>query len=446
MIRQIAVHLICLELALEKAIEMVTDSISCYVVDPVSHMTRKRKVPADRVIKLLILKQGKSIRAEICEQMPEGEEFQVSAFCMQRYKIKHEAIIRVLNLFNRMVKPKRTFNGYYLISCDGSDVNIPFMKDEPDFIIENKTGRDYCQIHLNALYDCMNGIYYDAEMTAPNKKMETGALMIMTGRQYFPKNSIIICDRGYVSYKLIADFNEKKQKFVIRCKDIDAKTSILRRFDLPDSEFDKTVSVTMTRSNVHYNSDRKKYALVNSNIDFPQIESWSAEDYELSYRVVRVKLDDESYETLIANLSEEEMPFDNMKELYHFRWNQEQSYLHLKHHLGMIYFNAKKLEGVLQEIYSSLIMFNIASVITNGIDVRSISAEKHAQNKKKEAHEVKANFALAITNIRLFLKGRISESGLIDRIKKYVIPIRPGRSFPRKMKPQSLKPLNIRLS
>ena len=102
----------------------------------------------------------------------------------------------------------------------------------------------------------------------------------------------------------------------------------------------------------------------------------------------------------------------------------------------MIYFNAKKLEGVLQEIYSSLIMFNIASFIANSVDVRSISTEKHAQNKKKEAHEVKANFALAITNIRLFLKGRISESGLIDRIKKYVIPIRPGRSFPRKMKPQ----------
>lgn len=110
------------ELALEKAIEMVTDSISCYEADPVSHMTRKRKVPANKVIKLLILKQGKSIRAEICEQMPEGEEFQASAFSMQRYKIKHEAIIRVLNLFNRMVKPKRTFNGYYLISCDGSDV------------------------------------------------------------------------------------------------------------------------------------------------------------------------------------------------------------------------------------------------------------------------------------------------------------------------------------
>ena len=433
-------------LALEKSIKMVTDNIACYVIDPVSDMTRNRKVPADMIIRFLIHKEGKSIRSEICEQMPEGMEFQASAFCMQRYKIKPNAFNRVMTLFNQTIKPKNTFNGYYIIACDGSDLNIPFMKDHPELIVKSKKGRDFCQIHLNALYDCLNGVYWDAEMTTPNKKREPGALITMTERKYYPEKSIIVCDRGYVSYKLMADFIEKGQKFVIRSKDINIRSSILKRFDLPDEELDQEVSVTLTRSNKRYNSDRKKYALVNSNIDFPQIETWSNDDYVISYRVVRIKLDDENFVTLVTNLSKEEIPFEYMKELYHLRWSQEQSFFNLKYRIGLKYFNSKKVDGILQEVYSKLIMFNVTSVITNSVDIPDMKAEEYEKNKKRVAHKTKANFAVAITNVHLFLKGTISEKGLINRIKKFVIPIRPGRSFTRKIRPQSLAPLNTRVS
>lgn len=215
---------------------------------------------------------------------------------------------------------------------------------------------------------------------------------------------------------------------------------------MPDEELDQEVSVTLTRSNKRYNSDRKKYALVNSNIDFPQIDTWSNDDYVISYRVVRIKLDDENFVTLVTNLSKEEIPFEYMKELYHLRWSQEQSFFNLKYRIGLKYFNSKKVDGILQEVYSKLIMFNVTSVITNSVDIPDMKAEEYEKNKKRVAHKTKANFAVAITNVHLFLKGTISEKGLINRIKKFVIPIRPGRSFTRKIRPQSLAPLNTRVS
>ena len=422
---------------LDTAIDMVSENIGCYVVDPSADMTRRRKITANRLFRFFISKQGGSLRTEICEQMPGGEEFQPSALSMQRYKIKHEAFIRILALFNKGIRPSNTFCGFHIIACDGSDVNIPFMSSEPDLIIQNGDNKPYCQIHVNALYDCLDGIYWDAEMTTPSHKMEPGALLEMASRQNYPGNSIIVCDRGYQSYRVIAEMIEKSQKFLIRCKDIHSRSSILKRFDFEDSELDRNVSVFLTRNNKLYNSDRKKYALVNSGTEFPQLPTWSDEEYEVRYRVVRIRLDDGNYESLVTNLTEEEMPFESMKDLYHLRWNEETSFFGLKYRIGMIYFNARKLEGILQEIYSALIMFNFAGAVAGCVKV---------DKREGAAYEVKTNFATSVTNIRRFMKGTLAETDLIARLKKYLIPIRPGRSFIRNLRMKSLIPFNVRLS
>lgn len=425
------------KLALKSAISMVSENISCYVSDPAADMTRRRKITAEVLFNFFILKQGGSLRTEICRQMNGGEEFQASALSMQRYKISYEAFSRILYLFNKSIKPRNTFHGFHILACDGSDVNIPFINGEPDLIIWNGDRKPFCQIHVNALYDCLDGIYWDAEMTAPTHKKEPGALLKMASRHNYPDRSIIICDRGYASYRLMADMNEKGQKYLIRCKDIHTRTSMLKRFDFEDSELDCNVSVFLTRSSNLYNSDRKKYALLNSDIEFPQLPTWSDEEYEIRYRVVRIRLDDGSYESLVTNLTEEEIPFERMKDLYHLRWGEETSFLGLKYRIGMICFNARKREGILQEIYSALIMFNFAGAVAGCIK---------ADKKEEAAYEVKTNFATSITNIRRFLKGTLAETDLIARLKKYLIPIRPGRSFIRNLRTKSAVPFNVRLS
>jgi hypothetical protein len=111
----------------------------------------------------------------------------------------------------------------------------------------------------------------------------------------------------------------------------------------------------------------------------------------------------------------------------------------------MIYLNSKKLEGILQEIYAGLIMFNLAGAMTYSVNINDEKREKE-KTKKKRQHDLKANISTAVTNTRLFLRGKLSSTGLLKRIRMFVVPLRPGRSYPRNVKPQSLKPSNLRIS
>ena len=45
--------------------------------------------------------------------------------------------------------------------------------------------------------------------------------------------------------------------------------------------------------------------------------------YNLSFRIVRFKIADDKYETLVTILDENEFGLSDFKDLYHLRWNEE---------------------------------------------------------------------------------------------------------------------------
>lgn len=123
-----------------------------------------------------------------------------------------------------------------------------------------------------------------------------------------------------------------------------------------------------------------------------------------------------------------------MKQLYHYRWEVETSFRKLKYTIGLTGFHSKKRNLIEQEIYARLILYNLSEIIANNVAIR----------KKGKKHNLNFNFTLAVTNIRLFLRNKISEDVLIERIKKYLVPIRPDRSYARNVKPQSAMSFNNR--
>ena len=84
-------------------------------------------------------------------------------------------------------------------------------------------------------------------------------------------------------------------------------------------------------------------------------------------------------------------------------------------------------------------MYNVSKAIIRNIDLK--------KNKKLELeYDYKPNFSSADTKIRLNLRKKINMKELILRIKKFLVPRRPERSFERNIKGQSCKPLNYRTS
>lgn len=424
---------------LNKAIDSVCQSIDNYSAVPGAAFTRNRILTAPTLMNILIQFQSKGVKSELCDFMGSDTVPTDSAFCQQRQKLNPEAMRAVLLKMNQLLsRNMKTLNGYRLLACDGSDINIPYNPYDSETYHQTKDWKGYNQLHLNALFDVINEIYEDVSIDTASKTRESDALIDMVRAYNYPEKSIIICDRGYEKYNLIAHLLENNQKFVIRVKDITSSTSILSHVPVPNhDEFDIQVTRILTYSYTkEIMEHRETYVplnkITNGNFDFIDEEH---PFYVMKFRVVRFKITEDTYECLITNLEESEFSPQNLKEIYHARWSEENGFRQLKWEVGMVYFHSKKRSNLMQEIYASLVMFNFTRFLTINTEV------SEAENRK---HDHKANFVTAITNAKLFIKGIITAGQMKERIKKFLIPVRSGRSFKRSIRPQSAKPLNYK--
>ncbi len=289
--------------------------------------------------------------------------------------------------------------------------------------------RGFNQLHLNALYDVLNRCYADIEIDTAAKSNEPNAAeeMLEKNAEKYGK-FIYIADRGYEKYQLLAFLTENQIKYIIRVKDI-SSNGILSTMNLKDEEFDLDLGKEITRLQTNeVKRHPEKYVRIMNNqvFRFLPIEE---ESYYLNFRAVRFKITDDTYECLITNLPGDQFPISVMKELYHQRWGIEGSFRELKYTIGLTEFHGRNIQFLYQEIYARTILYNLCQFI-----VAAVPSEKSAT-----IHEYRFNFSSAVTNIRQYLAGHIDEEKLILRIKKFLIPIRPGRSFVRNIRSQSAK-------
>lgn len=419
---------------LNNSINHVKQNIQCYCSDPLRDFTRSRKWSVDTIIKFLVQLESKSMKSELCNFFSDFDALPSdSSLCQQRNKLLPEAVERVLYLFTRSFQYAETIKGYYLLAADGSDVNIAYDPNDRKTIC-NLGRSEYSQFHINALYDCLNHIYWNIHIDTATKKREPDALKDMMIEHIHPIKSIITADRGYAGYDLITCCNRNAQKFVFRVKDKNSNTSILQNCDLPNGEFDKRIHKTITRKQTNeVKRNKEKYVCLTNHTKFSYLDI-TEDFYDIEFRVVRFQLKDGSYECLITNLNEDEFTSNDLKRLYKLRWQIETSFRKLKYTIGLTNFHSRKRDFIKQEIFSRVIFYNLSSII-------SLNTKTRDKGKK---HRLSFNFTLAVTNIRLYLRKILNENELIHRIKKYLIPIRSDRSYPRNVKPQSVKSFNNR--
>ena len=139
---------------------------------------------------------------------------------------------------------------------------------------------------------------------------------------------------------------------------------------------------------------------------------------------MRFNISDTSTETLITNLDSESFSVEELKQLYHLRWGIETSFRQLKYTVGLSLFQSKKVEYITQEIFARLTLYNFCELITSHVVIQ----------KKHRKYIYQINFTAAVHICRQFLRGAVSPPQVEALIKLHVVPIRPGRSTPRKAK------------
>ena len=120
---------------------------------------------------------------------------------------------------------------------------------------------------------------------------------------------------------------------------------------------------------------------------------------------------------------------NDIKKLYQLRWGIETSFRELKYAIGLTSFHARKVDYIKQEVFARLLLYNYCELITTHVVQRIQTKGKTKQ----------VNFTIAIYIGREYIrqKRNLSPPDVIKLIEKHILPVRPGRKDPRKVKPQA---------
>ena len=414
--------------AFTDSVNYVVSGISQYTVTPGRDFTRSRKMEADKLIFFLVSCGSSSTKIELLDFFGlQADSPSASAFNQQRTKLLPEAMETVFRRFNSAVldgaAPRFRF-----LAADGSTFTFfskPSFSSPEYFVSEGHSSKGFYSMHLNAFYDLQKHTYSDALIQPVHQKDEFRAFCDMVDRHDTRPGTrdVFIGDRGYCSYNNMAHVLEKGQYFLFRTKDIHSK-GLVGNFDFPDTDsFDITVNVTLVRSHKKSIPVKKGFyrRYVDAAASFDYVSYGSLDTYDLSFRIVRFPISENSYEW--TNLPREEFPPEQIKLLYFSRWDIEGSFRKLKYTIGLSNFHAYKPEYIKQEIWAKLTAYNLTETLI------SLTVIKHGQTK----HEYKVNFSMAAHICRVSLRLHTGEDlmDVTSLLQKELIPIRNERHYPR---------------
>ena len=397
---------------------------------PDADFSRSRKLDFASTIQFILSMESGSLKKELLDYFRfSAETPSASAFSQQRSKLLSETFPFLFDEFNFLFPFQRNYNGYRLLACDGSDLNIARNPKDTDTYFQSfPTDKGFNQLHLNALYDLCEKRYTDAVIQPARKENESLAMVQMIDRYHGQKKTIFIADRGYETYNIFAHVQEKGMYYLIRVKD-GGGGSMTGSFELPDEEeFDYTMQLILTRKQTkEVKTSPKKYKFLPKASPFDYLDLNDRKFYPLNFRVVRFAISENSYECIITNLPREEFSANEIKKVYAMRWGIETSFRELKYAIGLSCFHSKKVEYIKQEIYARLILYNYCEIITMHVVI----------HQKDTKHIYQMNYTIAIHICCYFLRNDISPPNVEKLIQKNLLPVRPGRSDPRKVKPKS---------
>ena len=417
---------------LDAAISQLCNVSWMFAKSPGRDFTRSRKLPFRKVISLLLSMEGGTLATEMLKHFGCSADIaSTSAFVQQRGKISSDAFTSLFDLFVRNTDTNKVYKGLRLIAADGSEIQVPTNPDDLDSYYPGSNGQSpYNLLHLTAMYDLLSHTYIDAHLLGKRKANERAVLCSMVDRSSLD-NVLLIADRGYENYNLMAHIQEKGWFFLVRIQDVSTSRDIAAGLDLPNSEeFDLFVDLSLTTKQTNelkiLCKNRNQYKRIHKDFDYlPRINQKHepAVFYNLPFRIVRFKISEDSYETVVTNLDVTAFPPEELKKLYNMRWGIETSFRELKYTVGLLHFHAKKVEHIYQEVFARLIMYDFTELVTSPVIIQKADCK----------YAYKANFSVAVHVCRQFFLGNVSPPDVEALIRKHVSPVRPGRSRPRKM-------------
>ena len=395
--------------------------------------TRSRKVGFVTLVCMILNMIKKSTQLEIDDFMKKfgADDERYSTYTKQsfseaRQKLSPEAFKILNNGFVQKYYEDNDFKkykGYRLLAVDGSCIEIPNteeLKKHYGCAGNNNAKHKAARAQSSTLYDLENGLvlssvldrYDDSERELAMKNIDE-----FEGLNQGETRDLMLFDRGYPSIEFIMYLNDKGTKFLMR-----TPASFFKEVNNTKTQ-DEIVKIEITKDRSRWNRRRGKCM---------------PEGTAIKLRVLKVVLDTGEIETLITNLDENELKYEESKELYSKRWGIETKFDELKNKFQIENFSGVKPIIVEQDFYATLLLSNIASIFEQ--EAHEEIKEKNAKKNLKYEYKINKNILIGKLKdsfIEMLLEEDDEKKGIlyaqfIQEIKRNVVPVIKERAFERK--------------
>ncbi len=446
--------------AIKEAFFMVigifASNIKEYVFSPEKDFTRHRTLFFEPLMSFMLHLQSLNISGELADFFGlSADTPSESAVLMQRAKLQLQLFIDFFHMmtrkFDEVLSGSQDDNRVRIMAFDGTDAAAPSIEDCTDE--RKKPPKDKHKVNgkhktfsINAFFEIGSQLFHDIRIQEGDGNERAQAIDMIKNSWF--KKAIVLMDRGYESWEMMAQCVLKGWNFVIRAKDI-ASNGICSALDLPsDNTFDVTIHMTLLNRQTNVIKclidafpNNFKYISWSTFSLFPQnpklSQDYSLHVFQLVFRIVRIEIKPGIYEILFTNLPADEYPPERLKKLYWKRWNIEIGFRRVKYLVDLVRIHSRKTFYIMQELYCRFIVYNMA------VALRNVTEIPESKRKNGRKHQQQIKFTAAVRSARSLILGN-DPNNIAGYLAKHLEPIINDRTFERNKYPRSTHPFNSR--
>lgn len=386
-------------------------------------LTKTLQIELENFLKVL---KGQATEVSVTKQ----------AFCQARKKLSERAFIQ---LDEKLVdefyteNSYKTWKGYRLLGIDGSTVQLPMSEEILKEFggVSNQYGVVMAMARISVLHDVENDLSVDAIIdgyTSGERDLALRHLEVLlsfdarTEGRRGHEQDLLLFDMGYPALYFMVMLILAGKDFVIRTSE-----AFLKEVQEAINSGQDDVVIQIPIQTAGRPIPQKLKSLV------PDIDP----NLVFSIRVVKIVLEDGRPEFLLTTLLDSErFGYQEFQGLYAKRWGSETNYDGLKNILEIENFTGLSALSVRQDFYATVLTNNIRGLIQWELQEEIEIENQHNPRK----YQYKLNKNLSIGRLKDTVVTLVLGQGdfqafytrLKQRMKRGVVPIRPGRHFPRK--------------
>jgi len=352
---------------------------------------------------------AKSIQKELNDffehVMQKTENVSKQAYSEARFKLTTDAFripYKETTIIGAEIPNPVTFKGYRILPVDGTTLAL----EDTDYlrsyygVIGGEHG--HAGARASVMVDVMNkGIVFDAQLDKYSVGENKFAMLHIDRLDELNiENPLLIFDRNYASVEMFEKL--ANTGFLFRIKR--GFSPLIDRLPLGDVVMEITIK-------------KKTFTL----------------------RILKFKLSTGEIETLVTNLPKFVMTTDDLKELYNLRWGVETTYRTLKGALEIENFSGTSQQIVEQDFFATMFLKNMVAFAKIDADA-IVDSEKNEAKDNLHPQQVNESQLIGILKDKLVMalletRPRVQKkkvTAIIREATRFTVPIRPGRSSPRK--------------